>query len=159
VSVWVQRNAALVRQAVGGKKVGRPLWGLIAARRPRPVPSCHPHDKDNLGREILRLKTQLRAGAKPFPPELFHHIPIQNFTSILIETGQMHRDVSNTSHGAQHLRAAHVDTYSPYTTFHRCYPKRTLGRIRSHRTHQKREQRSDSGLLFNSFSLTLQHTQ
>jgi hypothetical protein len=39
------------------------------------------------------------------------------------------------------------NTYSPYTTFHRCCPKRTLGRIRSHRTHKKCEQMSGSGLL------------
>jgi hypothetical protein len=31
VSVWVQRNAALVRQAVKGKKLSGAPWGFVAA--------------------------------------------------------------------------------------------------------------------------------
>ena len=31
MSVWVQRNAALARQAVEEKKFGGALWGFVAA--------------------------------------------------------------------------------------------------------------------------------
>lgn len=40
MSVWVQRNAALARQAVKGKKLGGAPWGFVAASfagRSRPV--------------------------------------------------------------------------------------------------------------------------
>jgi hypothetical protein len=62
--------------------------------------SCHPYDKDNLGREILRLRNiflvldSVESRRQIILTIIILSHPIQNFTFILIETGQMHRDVS-----------------------------------------------------------------